>query len=361
MQQHLTDRSKNPQIDNWQRELQVNGIYLKRRDPIHPYGNFYGVHLQTKTPHSQSTRATIISVATYNFKQRIDGEAAAFIVCLDDESPSTTTEHCNNFLLGDPSNRWSDKSVLFAICRNGLSGDICEHSMLDALSLKQLNRFITKAILLDNSEPQQQNSAIEVAENLSEEFTFEKNEVIDAQIERIQKRFKKTHVPAEAAHLHLPTLGHSFLESHKISPKTGYQLIVQLASLLHFGEQFPSWEVLTLMPFHKGRLDWMQVVSPAILAFCRAAAAAFSIADNKTGLETSSELKMLLREAAMVHVCTMTRIARGRSFAAHMEALHEIVAQVLPDDDDVPPLFRDQTWEKIILVTNTRKIKTDAS
>lgn len=134
-------------------------------------------------------------------------EAAAFIVCLDDESPSTITERCNNFLLGDPSNRWSDKSVLFAICRNGLSGDICEHSMLDALSLKQLNRFITKAILLDNSEPQQQNSAIEVAENLSEEFTFEKNEVIDAQIERIQKRFKKTHVPAEAAHLHLPTLG----------------------------------------------------------------------------------------------------------------------------------------------------------
>lgn len=480
MQQHLIDRSKNPQIDNWQHELQVNGIYLKRRDPIHPYGNFYGVHLQTKTPHSQSTRAAIISVATYNFKQRMDGgnleqdylheqplcmkslqwlfnanrtpsvgidklhrypgnnylvalrrghifkvmltkggesatfaslkttfeailknsdervpaiatltadernswarlrntlksrdegnvtlmemiEAAAFIVCLDDESPSTTTERCNNFLLGDPSNRWSDKSLQFAICRNGLSGYICEHSMLDALSLKQLNRFITKAILQHSSESQQQSSAIEVAENLSEEFTFERNEVIDAQIERIQKSFKKTHVPAEAAHFHLPTLGHSFLESHKISPKTAYQLIIQLASLLHFGQQFPSWEVLTLMPFHKGRLDWMQVVSPAMLAFCRAAAAAISIADNKIGLETSSELRMLLREAAMVHVRTMTRIARGRGFAAHMEALHEIVAQVLTDDDDVPALFRDQTWEKIIRVTNTRKIKTDAS
>ncbi|MCJ1343272.1 hypothetical protein MMC31_001465 [Peltigera leucophlebia] len=211
--------------------------------------------------------------------------------------------------------------------------------MLDALSLKQLTH-----------------SPIEVAENLSEEFTFEKNEVIDAQIERIQKSFKKTHIPAEAAHFHLPTLGHSFLESHKISPKTGYQLIIQLTSLLHFGQQFPSWEVLTLMPFHKGRLDWMQVGSPAMLAFCRAAAAAISNADNKT---TPSELRMLLREAAMVHVRTMTRIARGRGFAAHMEALHEIVAQVLPDDDNLLALFRDQTWEKIIRVTNMRKIKTD--
>lgn len=479
LQQHLIDRSKNPQIDNWQHELQVNGIYLKRRDPIHPYGTFYGVHLLTKTPHSQSTRAAIISVAAYNFKQRMDAgeleqdylheqllcmnslkwlfnanrtpsigidelhkypgnnylvalrrghifkvmltseegsasytslkttfeailnssderqptiatlsadernswarlrntlksldegnvtlmamiEAAAFIVCLDDESPITPTERCNNFLLGDPSNRWSDKSLQFVICRNGLSGYVCEHSMLDALSLKQLNRFITKAILQHKSEPQKSSSAIEASEILSEEYTFKKNKVIEAQIESIQKNFKKTHVLAEAAHFNLPHFGHKFLESHKIPSKTGYQLIIQLASLLHFGQQFPSWEVLAMMPFHKGRLDWMQVVSPAMVAFCRAAAAAIPTAGNKTGLETLSELRTLIRKAAMVHVRIMTRIARGRGFAAHMEALHEIVVeQLLPED--VPALFRDQTWEKIIRVTNTRKIKTDAS
>jgi Choline/Carnitine o-acyltransferase len=53
----------------------------------------------------------------------------------------------------------------------------------------------------------------------------------------------------------------------------------------------------------------------------------------------------------------MTRISSGRDFAAHLEALREVVRE---EDEPVPALFHDPTWD-MMRVTGTRKIKTDAS
>jgi len=81
-------------------------------------------------------------------------EAAAFVVCLDDGSPSTSTERCNRFLLGNPSNRWSDQSLQFVVCENGVSAYICEHSMT-LCSFDQIDdRYITQIIVGHNGEAQ---------------------------------------------------------------------------------------------------------------------------------------------------------------------------------------------------------------
>lgn len=465
LQKRLMDRTHDPQINNWQYDLQVNGIYLNRRDPVYPYGIFYGGHLLTDNPHSQAERAAIISTAAYEFKLRIDAgeleqdyingerlcmnslewlfnanrkpcpgtdqackypgndylvalrrghifkvfltesekpasftrlhatfqavlddstdrlpsvatlsaderdswaklremvkstgqandglismiEAAAFVVCLDDGSPNTPTERCNQFLLGDPSNRWSDKSLQFVVCENGVSAYICEHSMLDADSVKQMNKFITQVIVEHRSDAHLTEGNNLVA-NLAEEYTFTTNQAIESHIHRVQGQFKTRHVAAEFNHFHLPTIGTTFLRTHKIPSKTGYQLIIQLASLRHFGHQWPSWETLTTKLFSHGRLDWMQAVSPAMSAFCKAAL------DDAI---PAAQRRTLLREAATVHANTMTRIGRGRGYAAHLEALRE----VLGADEPVPALFADPTWE-MMRVTGGRKIKTDAS
>ena len=465
LQARLLDRSHNPQIDNWQYDLHVRSIYLKRRDPIHPYGTFYGGHVLTNMPHGQAERAAVISTAAFEFKQRLDAgeveqeymneeplcmnslqwlfnanrepgigvdsmcqypgndyvvamkrghifkimlaengkavpyltlkakfqaiidlpverqpgvtaltaeerdtwaklrenlkglsaandaligmvEAAAFVVCLDEESPLTPTQRCNQFLLGDPRNRWSDKSLQFVVCENGVSAYICEHSMLDAASLKQINKFITQALINHEAEVQTQ-AHVDGHEDTAQPYGFTVNESIESSISRVRTRFKATYTPAEFRHYRLHTLGNNFLHTHKVPSKAGLQLILQLTSLKYFGRQHPSWETITTMPFHKGRLDWMQVVSQPMFAFCRAAT-------DETIPE--AQCRRLLREAANTHTTTMTRIARGHGFAAHLEALQEI----LHDDEPVPALFRDSTW-KMMHVTSTRKFKTDAS
>lgn len=465
LQKRLLERYQDPQIDNWQHDLQVKAIYLKRRDPIHPYGTFYSSHHLTDPPHSQAERAAVISAAAYEFKQRLDtnkieqdylnGEptcmqsfkwlfnttrhpgididrvckypgnnylvalrrghifrimleeggrgvscltlkrkfeavlehsmdnlpsvatlsadkrdnwaelqenlkslspknkeliemihAAAFIMCLDDGSPATATERCNQFLLGNSSNRWSDKSLQFVVCENGVSGYICEHSMLDAASLKQINRFITRAIVEHTVDTHKDGQVNGHAESISE-HTFRTNISILDHIDRLQKEFDKRYPPVEFSHFRLSAVGNKFLRAKKIPSKAGIQLIIQLASLLYYEKQHPSWETVTMMPFHQGRLDWMQVVSPNMYNFCKAAL------DDHIPV---AERLALLRDAAQSHASTLTKIARGRGFAAHLEALQE----VLQPHEPLPALFTDPTWE-MMRVTSTRKIKTDAS
>ena len=483
LQNRLTLRTQDPHLNGWQHDLQVKSIYLKRRDPIYPFGIFYGVHVLTHNPHSQADRAAIISAAAFQFKRLIDSdrvkqdylneeplcmnslqwlfnvsrkpgigvdemckfprndylvalrrgyifkvlltknshdityrslqvtfqailesssemlppvaaltadnrdswaelretvktihptndalismiEAAAFVICLDDGSPTTPTERCNQFLLGDPSNRWSDKSLQFVVCANGVSGYICEHSMLDAASLKQINNFVTQAIFGPLSEmhhnangymngdagPETSSvsyDSIKDFENLFQRYSFITNKVVDSHITRVQEHFRMSHVPAEFFHFRLPSVNLDFLNIHKIPSKTGCQLVIQLASLLYFGQQHPSWETLTMMPFHNGRLDWIQVVSPTMFQFCKA------IIDPNI---PETECKKLLRESASTHTNTMMRIGRGKGFMAHLEALRE----VMDPHESVPALFMDPTWEKM-RVTSSRKIKTDTS
>lgn len=102
-----------------------------------------------------------------------------------------------------------------------------------------------------------------------------------------------------------------------------------------------------MMPFHRGRLDWMQVVSPAMFAFCKAAL--------NPSIPTA-EPKTLLREAAKVHTGTMTRIGRGKGFMAHLEALKAVLGK----DEAMPAFFEDVSWKRM-QVTSARKFKTDAS
>lgn len=102
-----------------------------------------------------------------------------------------------------------------------------------------------------------------------------------------------------------------------------------------------------MMPFRFGRLDWIQSVSPAMFKICEAAF------DESIDISRRSKL---LREAASTHTSTMTRISRGRGFAAHLEALREIAQQEGMSLD----LFKDPTWS-MMSVTSARKLKTDAS
>ena len=477
LHEYLVRRVQTPAIGNWQHGLQINGIYLARRQPIHPYGTFYCSHMGRNRNHSQSLRAAIISKAAYKFKVDLDAglvkpdqmnkeplcssslawlfnacrtpqrtvdvvekhdgnehliamrrghifkiplteagtplfskilanafdnviqnsqepqpsvasltaddrdswatlrkelksishknaevlqmiEAAAFIICLDDDSPETPTNRSNNLLLGNPGDRWSDKTLQFVVCKNGSSGYICEHSMLDALSTRQLNAAVTDAILRD--EPTTQLKTSTTATNSEPavpitEHRFTLTPPLLLAIRRIEESFPASYPCIEYCKTTLRSLTLPSLRRHRIAPKAGIQLAIQLASFLHYGrqQQHPSWETMSLMPFHKGRLDWMQTVSPAMISFCAAAAAADDI-------PAAEERARLLREAATQHASTMSKISRGKGCMAYLEAMRELVRQDEGYEGQVPAIFEDTTWE-MMKVTSARMVKTDAT
>ncbi|KAL8848098.1 MAG: hypothetical protein Q9221_006855 [Calogaya cf. arnoldii] len=264
-------------------------------------------------------------------------EAAAFIICLDEDSPSTPTERSNYFSWGSVSNRWADKPLQFAVCSNGTSAYICEHALIDAGTLRKLSEPIQRAI--ETYEPQ----SYETRPMDLEEYTFESNPEIDKHIQDAEAAFQASIIQTEWLNFTCHEFGTTLLKQHGYGSKSAYQIVIQLASLIYFGTQHPSWETVTMRSFHKGRVDIIQSVLPPVAAFCTA------MRDSNT--TTLPKRRELLHDAIKSYTSAVTRVSRGRGFAHHLYALQEVVAP----DEEVPDLFRDEMYA----TTRPGKIMTD--
>ena len=233
------------------------------------------------------------------------------------------------------------------VCENGVSGYVVEHSMVDGGILQQLNEHIYKSLARHNPASQLTNGhGPTVVSAPFEELSFVLNSEIEAHIARVLQQFTTITTPlaCEIRNYSIDQFGAAFLRRYSCAPKTGYQLVIQLASLLYFGYQPPSWETVSMRSFRKGRVDIIQVVLPAVHAFCASA------------LDSSipvSERKALFLAAAQAHTLNVVNASRGRGFAGHLYALQEVRSE----GEELPSLFTDPTYMK----TRPSKIMTDCT
>jgi carnitine O-acetyltransferase len=79
-------------------------------------------------------------------------ESGAVLIGLDDATPNSRDESCIKLLTGGTaggSNRWFDKSIQLLVAKNGKSGILGEHSMMDGMVLVNLSDHITKTTYAD--------------------------------------------------------------------------------------------------------------------------------------------------------------------------------------------------------------------
>ncbi|KAL8872020.1 MAG: hypothetical protein Q9174_002276 [Haloplaca sp. 1 TL-2023] len=271
-------------------------------------------------------------------------ERAAFLVCLDEGQPGTASERCNQFFLGDPANRWSDKTLQFVVCENGVSAMIGEHSMLDGMSVRQLNRSITKAVQAHEA-VHESHDPIQPTHDRVHELFFVTDPEIETRTTLIRESFRHKYSPIELVHHEVNDLGAAFLRAHKCPSKAGYQVIIQLACLIYYGYQPDSWETVSMSRFHLGRVDWIQAVQPPMAHFC-------SSALNTT--LSITEKRRLFFSAVNNFANTMTQISRGHGFKAHMHALLAMVRE----EEPLPALFHDKSWQETA-VASVKTVKTD--
>lgn len=264
------------------------------------------------------------------------------MVCLDDGNPSNASERCNQFFLGDPSNRWSDKTLQFVVCENGVSAFVGEHATLDGMSVRQFNRFVTRAISDHGADA---DKASLDGEHLVQELHLVIDSIVEARITHVQQQFSEKYAPIELAHHRDTILGKNFFSKHKSPSKASYQVIIQLAYLLYYGFQPESWETVSMARFHKGRVDWVQAIQPTMASFCAAAR------DTKVPL---MEKRRMFFNAVNTFANTVTQVGRGYGFKAHMHALLAMVQ----DQEPTPALFQDQAWCDTT-VSSVKTVKTD--
>ena len=272
-------------------------------------------------------------------------DAAAFIVCLDDGSPSNPTERANQFLVGEISNRWSDKILQFVVCENAASAYLCEHAIVDGGTLQQINESIKSAILDHHKSTQSKEATKNLGYNSDEieNYVFASNAEIDKNISRVEEHFNAAKPAFEYSHFACTRFGTTFLRNHRCAPKAGYQLVIQLASRRYFGYQPPSLETISMRPFYKGRVEIIQTVLPPVFEFC---------ASMQAKTRPASYRRSIFYEAAKAYTNTTTRISRGGGFASHLYALQEVIEE----GEELPLLFSDPTYAN----TRPRKIMTSS-
>ncbi|KFY17622.1 hypothetical protein V492_00517 [Pseudogymnoascus sp. VKM F-4246] len=319
--------------------VQLKGIFEKIMQNADGDALQVGILTSDERTSWAKTRENLQTLHPQNVQYLHAIEAAAFLVCLDEASPETASERAHHFHFGIGSNRWNDKSVQFAVCTNGVSGFIGDHSMLDAGTVLGLNRFVTKAILQHQHVPDiSPSGAGDISAYINEKRVVT-SPYIDLQISRVTQDFNVNIKDANHAFFTLSNFGGSICRLNNYPPKSLFQLIVALASKLYFGLIVPLWETVSFGNFYRGRVEINQVILPPVLRFLNAAQ------DPCTPV---SERQQLLSDAVKSHTASVMRAVRGRGVDRHITSLRQMVKE----GEAVPRLFTDPLYSR----TRPRKI-----
>ncbi|TRX94306.1 hypothetical protein FHL15_004773 [Xylaria flabelliformis] len=268
-------------------------------------------------------------------------DAAAFVVCLDDESPLTAGERHTQFLLGGPghflSNRWLDKPVQFIVTANGLSAGVHEHSKIDGLDVRDLHRHTIGALMSSGASYKPTAITRQPEDGFPvRELLFHATPAITQHIRHLETTFnspQSSYTTLEHKHIKADSLNRALLRNSGINPNSGAHLAVLLALYLVDGCVRPAWEIVALREFARGRIDWMQTVTPAVREFFIAAAASI----NNGGAKMMSRARSALIEAAASHARLVAETARGHGYVGHLYMLRGL--------DAADMLFQTVAWE----------------
>ncbi|KAJ4328568.1 hypothetical protein N0V84_000927 [Fusarium piperis] len=259
-------------------------------------------------------------------------EGAAFIVSLDDGAPNTPFERMKSWQLSDGFNRWFDKGLKFAVCSNGVSGSVVEHSMIDSMTVRELYDATSSAILNYRRDgPDTLDSRNGVDEVKLEEYTYQSSPAIEERITHVRARYLQETSIIGFITWECVNFGQEYLQLHKVPAKGIFETMVQLASKYFLGENHPCWSAISMGHAHKGRPEIIQTYTAELKASCDAADDSSIMAQKR---------QTLLFAAARSHVANVNRVQQGKGYERTMSAMQT----VLKDDEVMPEIYNDPTY-----------------
>lgn len=247
-----------------------------------------------------------------------------FVLCLDTGAPDTPDEIARQGYIGDGANRWFDKVLQFYVSANGRSGLISEHGILDGTTATRLLEWVANAMeaypAASTSQDKHTNGnhaspAIEL-----EEVTLTTTPEIESHAIALGKIYQQATSASTYVREQLDEFGTDFLLQSRVPVKGVIDLTFQLAVRLFFGQNMISWEPTSGALFHAGRADALQRATPAVNAFCNAAAMVYQEHD-KSDRDTSTQLRTLLLAATKSMNAGMQTLLTGRGSQRVFEVL----------------------------------------
>lgn len=260
-------------------------------------------------------------------------ESSSFVLCLDDNYPITIEEKSKNCWYGNGFNRWFDKPVEMFVTKNGSSGFLGEHSMMDGTPTLSMNDWIMKQIsqmkITDfNNTP----SAAKVSE-----LPTEINPQLQNAIRTELQAFKSTTNSLDIKVWQFHGLGKDQIKKFKVSPDAFMQLLLQLAYYKYTGTLRPTYESASTRKFFNGRTETCRSVTSESLQFVK---------DWEDTSKSVDEKMESFKRAIGAHIQFVRQASAGLGVDRHFLGLSMMIKpnEVKPEIFTDPMFAYSQHW-----------------
>eukprot|EP00924_Labyrinthula_sp_SR-Ha-C_P007511 snap_masked-scaffold_24-processed-gene-5.29-mRNA-1 protein AED:0.00 eAED:0.00 QI:0/-1/0/1/-1/1/1/0/633 len=198
-------------------------------------------------------------------------ESSAFVVCFDEEKPTSREEVGKCLLFGSGKNRFWDKSFQLVFFENGKAGYIGEHSMTDGLTT---TRFVNETlqtlfndsvqVKIGSNGPAKQPGLLAPIE-----IKFELSAQNKKDIKLAEEEFEQLIHDKEIKVFMFHGFGKNKVKTFKCSPDAFAQVLIQLAYYKTFGYCRATYESTQTRSFLHGRTEVTRSCSADSLQFSR--------------------------------------------------------------------------------------------
>lgn len=276
-------------------------------------------------------------------------ESGAVLVGLDDTTPNSREESCVKLLTGGKasgSNRWFDKSIQLLVARNGKSGILGEHSMMDGMVLVNLSDHITKTTYADVKDRSidSTHGPTEVKDIFAGILDDIPEDVLSPLVKQATKEFHDALSAQCNRALSFQGYGSDFIKKAGHSPDAFVQVAMQLATYRLFREQVGTYEATQVRSFLHGRTETTRAVSIESEAFVKA----MGLRPKKDhGDPVQRKVKLdLLKKATTAHAEYTSMAAQALGVDRHFFGLSLLVqeGEAKPALFSDPVFVRSKTW-----------------
>ncbi|KAM0229998.1 hypothetical protein ACHAPO_009550 [Fusarium lateritium] len=260
-------------------------------------------------------------------------DSAMFVLCLDSGSPETPDEIARHGYIGDGVNRWFDKVLQYYVSANGRSGMLTEHGILDGTTVTRLLDWISNKMDAYTPQPRSQSASTQPPQVELEEVVLQITPELEEHAVALREKYEQATSKSTYVREQLNEFGTDFLIQSRVPVKGVIDVTFHLAIRLFFGQNMLSWEPTSGTLFHRGRPDAMQRATPAVNAFCDAAA-------QTSREKDSSQLRGLLLEATKSINTGMRMHLLGRG----TQRLFEVLSYTWPGNEPKPAFLSDMVF-----------------
>ncbi|KZT59418.1 acyltransferase ChoActase/COT/CPT [Calocera cornea HHB12733] len=265
-------------------------------------------------------------------------ESAAFLLCLDTETPGDIIDFsraCWHAGMSGKSwgNRWYDKPLQWIVFDNGKAGFMGEHSVMDGTPTVRLCDTVLHAIAdphFDNGKP---TFELPEPEELCWQLGQEDHNAIAAATENFS-----TLINSQAMSYHTTSYGKATIKNYKVSPDSWAQMLIQLAhARLHPPGTPPvgTYEAATTRRFAHGRTETIRTVCDESREWVEAM--------TGFGREVGDvEKRALFRRACARHIEMAREAGNARGVDRHMFGLKHL----LKEGEEMPAIFSDPLYKR---------------